>query len=391
MAFHAQLAAVDATPDSPLGASTKMSTSYESLLKQAFECRRCQGTDWFASGSHGADYRFPPIIGCHSKPKLLFVGLNPRASETNVQLHEAVSGSYQAFRDLSNNRTPEGDRYIAPAGRERHYRLHTRIARDVFPGQKFEEVAAVSELHLCASESASRLPTDGPCNTVFLPRVLQSCSPEIVVALGARVRDWFRTRATLELDERQLMAKVGGSSYRVLVLPHPNSRGPKEEEWQRGIALMQWHFGTPVRQSRQQQPSQRRPVPPAHATHDKPPEAQGSRQTASDRDAGNKGGRPTITRECNWHVRQGWKPGQRPADLSRLERDGGFIRFVLIRDGSPKYWLDMDADQWKTALGDYYYGKWEQNGYATRLTSTSGGAPTERFVARWASHVTRVG
>jgi len=368
-----------------------MSRTHESLLNQVKECRRCAGKGWFRSSTSGEDYRFPPTIGCRTNTKILFIGLNPRASASNLPFHEAISRSAESFRALSNNRTPDGSRYITQSGPERHYNLHMRIVDRVFPGREFEQVAAVTELHLCASESGKHLPSEGPCNAIFLPRVVEMCNPEVIIALGAKVRDWFRPRVALRIDESQLMATVGPKHVRVLVLPHPNSRGPKEEAWRAGISVLQWHFSTQVKSHRTKHSSSRPQRAGGRRVESSPP-AQPYRSAEPQEDSTNQtDSNPTILRECNWHERQGWKPNQRPADLKRLEREGGFIRFVLIRDGVPRYWMEMTADQWKTALGSYYHGKWATNGYATRLTSTQDGAPTERFITRWRPHVTGLG
>lgn len=99
-------------------------------------------------------------------------------------------------------------------------------------------------------------------------------------------------------------------------------------------------------------------------------------------------GPPLLVRNCAWSNRHGWKPFQRPADLDQLEAaPGSRIEFHLNRNGTARFILAMTSDQWKTALGRYYYGKWRKNGYAVSLTRSLNGRPIEEFVPRWARHI----
>ena len=65
------------------------------------------------------------------------------------------------------------------------------------------------------------------------------------------------------------------------------------------------------------------------------------------------------------------------------------IRFRLLRDGEVHYYLEMTLDQWRTALGKYYYGwsNWQRHGYIVAITRRRGGEYTEEFQRRWARYV----
>ena len=72
------------------------------------------------------------------------------------------------------------------------------------------------------------------------------------------------------------------------------------------------------------------------------------------------------------------------------ENPGTVIRFRLMREGMIRYFLEMNADQWREALGDYCEGDtWRSNGYIVAITQRRGGEYTETFQDRWARHVRR--
>jgi hypothetical protein len=67
---------------------------------------------------------------------------------------------------------------------------------------------------------------------------------------------------------------------------------------------------------------------------------------------------------------------------------GSTVRFPLIRDGRVKYVLEMNPEQWREALGDYYEGSnWRRNGYIVAITKRVKGEYTEEFQDRWAPFI----
>lgn len=96
-----------------------------------------------------------------------------------------------------------------------------------------------------------------------------------------------------------------------------------------------------------------------------------------------------IVRDCEWRENYGWRPLQRPDDLEYLiANPGKKVRFRLLRNGTVKYVLELDADQWQEALGDYYGGPgWYRNGYIVAITKRKRGEYTEEFQERWAGYV----
>lgn len=97
----------------------------------------------------------------------------------------------------------------------------------------------------------------------------------------------------------------------------------------------------------------------------------------------------TLVRDCQWRERYGWRPVQRPEDLEYLETHAGTrIRFRLIRKGRVRYLLEMDPEQWRTALGDYVEGpSWSRNGYIVAITKRRDGEYTDEFQDRWRPYV----
>jgi len=97
-----------------------------------------------------------------------------------------------------------------------------------------------------------------------------------------------------------------------------------------------------------------------------------------------------IVRECEWKPNYGWRPVQKAEDMDYLEaHPGTTIQFELIREGEVKFVLEMSAEQWRGALGDYHDGPtWRRNGYIVAITRRVGGEYTEEFQERWAAYVT---
>lgn len=150
----------------------------------------------FKEARPGFFYKFPPLIGGPGKVKLLFVGYNPRRT-TNLAVHSFAMGSFQNFCRLSNNVDHHGQPYVgslmtAP-DHEEHYELHDGIVQRVFE-KPFEQVAAVTEMYLCATEDGQRLQTkNSPCAKRYLMRTLRIADPEYIVTFGVG-RPRFFTR-----------------------------------------------------------------------------------------------------------------------------------------------------------------------------------------------------
>jgi hypothetical protein len=100
-----------------------------------------------------------------------------------------------------------------------------------------------------------------------------------------------------------------------------------------------------------------------------------------------------IVRDCEWRENYGWRPIQRPDDLEYLiAHPGRTVRFRLLRDGRLRYVLEMNGEQWREALGEYYGGAgWQRNGYIVAITKRVQGEYTEEFQERWGEFVKEAG
>lgn len=135
-----------------------MSDAHLEIQSDAFACTACDGRGFgFERAGIGQPfYKFPPWIGSRN-PTLLFIGLNPRRSPSNLALHEWAMQDASSFSLLADNRVFDG-RYIGPQGAERHYQTHCEIVARL-GDRAFEEVAAVTEVFLCATRRGSRSET----------------------------------------------------------------------------------------------------------------------------------------------------------------------------------------------------------------------------------------
>ena len=202
-----------------------------------YACARCDArTFGFELAEPGPGYyKFPATIGATAAAPVLFVGINPRRSESNARLHQDVMRSAEAFKTLAGNRIPDARgrpirRYIDRHGPERHYDLHVEIVETAFgAGARFEDHAAVTELLLCATASSPPVDlTTSPCAKAFLARTVDQVRPEVIVAVGAAVDEYFRSRATRRSD-LVFRAVIGGHHAWVVPVPHPNARGLSSE------------------------------------------------------------------------------------------------------------------------------------------------------------------
>ena len=206
---------------------------HDQLISEAFCCSYCDYTGLpFVRNEFGKFYRFPPTIGAVGQAPLLFVGINPRVSDSNRSLHRTIGADYGAFVQLSANRVG-GRPYIGLRGLEKHYTLHATVAAALFPYTPFESVACVTELHLCASSSSKGLPADSSrCAERFLGSTLQIVSPSVDFAVGKHAE---RTLKTLfGVSDR---ARWSSGSAPLVTLPHPAAWGPKHEKTDAAIRL----------------------------------------------------------------------------------------------------------------------------------------------------------
>jgi hypothetical protein len=197
------------------------------------------------SDKAGRTFRFPPVIGATVASPLLFVGINPRASDSNRHLHEALMRDFATFRALAGNRCRDRH-YIGPRGLERHYSAHVQIAERIFPRQPFDEVAAVTELFFCASQSSQGLrEPPSPCADKYFERVLGAIRPKIIFAVGRPVEENLASRLFCEGGKEFVK---WGQSERALMLaiPHPNSRGEKRSKWRTAADAAKAYLEAPI-------------------------------------------------------------------------------------------------------------------------------------------------
>lgn len=208
-------------------------TEAQALRLQAFGCDACAslGLGFERPGPGEPFFKFPPTIGAEGPAPILFVGLNPRRSSTNLHLHDRLMMDPAAFEELAANRV-DGRPYVAVDGAERHYRLHARMVAALFPGRPFEEVAAVTELFLCATEGSEEVRRgERRCAERYLRRVVQLVQPSVIVAVGRDVEQHLRPR----FGPRTGPFRAVPGGVRVFVVPvrHPNAwgdRGATDEE-----------------------------------------------------------------------------------------------------------------------------------------------------------------
>jgi hypothetical protein len=139
--------------------------------------------------------------------------------------------SPEAFKTLASNRIPDARgrpirRYIDRHGVERHYDMHVEIVEAAFGvGAPFEDHAGVTELLLCATVSSPPVDlTTSPCAKAFLARTVDQVRPEVIVAVGAAVDEYFRSRAARR-GELVFRVPIGGHHAWLVPVPHPNARG----------------------------------------------------------------------------------------------------------------------------------------------------------------------
>jgi uracil-DNA glycosylase len=201
----------------------------EELLREVYACQSCNEAYGFERPGPGLPYfKFPPTIGAAGRNDLLFVGINPRRSGSNRELHSSLMANFGAFEALALNwNGPEP--YITKYGAERHYGAHVEFVEGVFgSGAKFEEHAAVTELYFCATTNSEGLPKVGSqCADRYLERILMLVSPKVVICVGKQVWTYFGDRYRV-IDAR-IQARFGAGMAEVVTMPHPNDRLSKDE------------------------------------------------------------------------------------------------------------------------------------------------------------------
>lgn len=169
-----------------------MNPDADKLRNEVFGCEHCADLGAFTrSPLNHRFYKFPPIIGALGEADLLFVGINPRQDERNLNLHKWLMSAPDAFRQMSQNLDQDRRPYVALGAKENHYHCHMVVIEGVFGARtKFEEVAAVTELYLCANESGSALLDAGKskCAERYLQRVIGIVKPQAVIAVGGKVQ-----------------------------------------------------------------------------------------------------------------------------------------------------------------------------------------------------------
>lgn len=225
-----------------------MSAATEAFLKEVFHCRHCESLriPFVVCQTAGRAFRFPPTIGAIENAPLLFVGINPRITDSNRYLHEdLMRDDSSSFQELARNRF-HSHPYIGAQGhqqggthKERHYSVHVRITRQLFPSRPFESVAAVTELFFCSSVSSRGLPIqDSPCAAKYFERVLALIRPRVVFAVGRAVEDYLVKRYNSE--NGNTVVKWGNNNQaRMIAIPHPNSRGEKISKWRWAAEIAQ--------------------------------------------------------------------------------------------------------------------------------------------------------
>lgn len=174
------------------GPTGRVNSEADNLREEVFGCERCADVAAFSRPSNqGPFFKFPPIIGSQGEVDILFIGINPRRSKSNLDLHEWLMESPGAFAQLAKNVQKDGQRYVAVDGEEEHYHCHMIVVEGVFGvTTAFESKAAVTELLYCASSSEPTILSQmkSPCAGIYLKRVIQIVKPKVVIAVGAGVR-----------------------------------------------------------------------------------------------------------------------------------------------------------------------------------------------------------
>ena len=204
-----------------------MRTDPRSLRDQTFGCEVCAGSGLGFSrvDAEAPLSKFPPTIGSSGPAPLLFVGTNPRISNTNRDLYAEIMRNRDSFCLLAQD-VWHARSYLRFGEPGRHYDLHIAIAEQAFPHRPFSAVAAVTELFLCATKDEELLPRTGSvCADLYLDQVARQVCPEVVVTIGAKARSYFDGRRVCA--GMPFKARLGDGTVVVAAVPHPAARGVK--------------------------------------------------------------------------------------------------------------------------------------------------------------------
>ena len=202
------------------------------ILQKAWACRDCRAPHEFETfRPEGGYHKFPPVIGKQQDADILFVGLKPRRSDSNLVLHESIMGDFGKFADLAKNRV-NGKPYIGEPRQEEHYRFHYEVTEAIYGHRvPFENYAAVTELWLCAALDKHGLPknTDGSirrnreCRENFLLGTVERIKPVVIIALGRFVvENLLKNPPERLLREGEIAeCSFGGRRQFVIHAPHP--------------------------------------------------------------------------------------------------------------------------------------------------------------------------
>lgn len=169
--------------------------------------------------------KFPPTIGSSGPAPLLFIGTNPRISNTNIDLYAEIMQNPDSFHLLGQD-IRHGQSYLRHGEPGRHYDLHLAITEKAFPSRPFSAVAAVTELFLCATTDEQALPKTGSvCSDLYLDRVARQVLPRVIVTVGAKARNYIAGRRVC--TGSPFKARVGDSVVVVAAVPHPAGWGAR--------------------------------------------------------------------------------------------------------------------------------------------------------------------
>jgi uracil-DNA glycosylase len=194
----------------------------QQLLRDAYTCNICPANCGFTPSPNGTYFKFPPLIGKTSPADILFVGINPRRTDTNLDLHHHLMTVQPAFEALAFNKLHD-HRYIDTSSNEPHYHDHLTILRGIYNVDRaFDSCAAVTELFLCATKDSKTLPDPGsPCADKFLPSVLEIVQPKVIIAVGSRVLRYFRNQPGSRVSKVSLIVQFLARDFHVVKMPHP--------------------------------------------------------------------------------------------------------------------------------------------------------------------------
>jgi hypothetical protein len=193
------------TPETEGPASDRGST----LRDEVYACDFCvvnrkRFAKDFQLRADGRPKKFPPTIGATGESRLLFIAQNPRLTD-NYVLDWAMT-SKQEFSSLAANKDQYSRDYLRSYGldddkpKEDFYRPFIEIATSAYPSKSFDQVAAISDLYLCATppndrnDSTKRLAftPNSPCADLYFKRVIAQVRPIAIITKGNLPMHYFR-------------------------------------------------------------------------------------------------------------------------------------------------------------------------------------------------------